>query len=256
MKRLFSALLVVIMFGCGNQPGTNLASANDNSANQPGNSADDCGNSLLFRKGAIITTSSYDGKGKLTSTQASTVIKVYREAGMTISELVMKNTDAGNATEKSSTATYKCDGKQLFVDMSGFLSDGKKSSLETTGLQFPFAVSVGQVLPDAEYSINMTAGGITRKMISHIRERKVEAKEAVTTSAGTFQCYKISSVIEVETGIAEMDAESKKVMDEVKKRMGKNIMTFWYAPAVTIIKMDYRMGDKLIFRSEVTGIKN
>jgi hypothetical protein len=256
MKRLFSALLVVITFACGNQSGSNVASANDNSPNQPGNSADDCGNSLLFRKGAIITTSSYDGKDKLTSTQASTVTKVYKEAGMTISEVAMKNTDAGNGTEKSSTATYKCDGKQLFVDLSGFLSDGKKSNLETTGLQFPFAVSVGQTLPDAEYSINMTAGGQTRKMTSHIRERKVEAKEAVTTPAGTFQCYKISSVIEVETGFADMDAESKKIMDEVKKKMGKNIMTFWYAPAVTIIKMDYRMGDKLIFRSEVTGIKN
>jgi hypothetical protein len=256
MKRLFSSLLVVITFACGNQSGSSVASASDNSANQPAISADDCGNSLLFREGAIITTSNYDGKGKLTSTQASTVTKVYKEAGMTISELVMKNTDAGNATEKSSTAIYKCDGKQLFVDLSGFLSDGKKSNIETTGLLFPFDVSVGQTLPDAEYSINMTAGGKTRKMISHIRERKVEAKEAVTTSAGTFQCYKISSVIEVDDAIVDMDAESKRVMDEVKKKMGKNIMTFWYAPAVTIIKMDYKMGDRMIFRSEVTGIKN
>ncbi len=55
--------------------------------------------------------------------------------------------------------------------------------------------------------------------------------------------------------MAGMDERSKKVMEEMKKKMGKNKMTFWYAPDVTIIKMEFYMGDKLITRSEVTGIK-
>ncbi|MGB8193929.1 MAG: hypothetical protein WCF67_18495 [Chitinophagaceae bacterium] len=260
MKNSFSLLLIILAVACSNQAGNTTGPGSDSNgiAGKPQEvvaSADDCGNSLLFRKGAEISTNSYDGQGKLTSKQVSTVSKVYREGGMTLSELVMKNTDGNAANEKTFTATYKCDGKLLYVDLSGVLSDAGKTKLETTGLQFPFAAAVGDTLPDVNYSMNMSAGGKTTKLVSHIKERKVEAKESVTTPAGTFDCYKISSVIEAEMEMAGMDEESRKIMDAVKKKMGKNIMTFWYAPAVTIIKMEYRTGDKLVMRSEVTNIK-
>ena len=250
------------MLACNSQPANSIASKNDTNAiankkNETPKAVDgNCGNTLLFRKGAEIRASSYDGQGKITAKQVSVVTKVYEKGGMTISELEMKNIDEKDANEKTFNAIYKCDGKLLYVDLSSFLSDSKQNTnIETSGLQFPFNVSVGETLPDAEYSIAMSSGGKTRKITSHIKERKVEAKEAVTTPAGTFECYRISSVIETDMEMPGMDEKSKKIMEEVKKRMGKNKMTFWYAPDVTIIKMEYYMGDKLITRSEVTGIK-
>ena len=58
--------------------------------------------------------------------------------------------------------------------------------------------------------MTMNRGGKEMKITSHIKERKVEAKESVTTPAGTFECYRISSVIEAETDMPGMDEKSKK----------------------------------------------
>ena len=263
MKNFFSIALGIMILACNNQAGGNgLANDSTNAVNKkneahiPGSSDGNCGNNLLFQKGAEIHTSSYDGQGKETAKQVSTVKKVFQEAGMTVSELEMKNMDENGANEKTVNAIYKCDGKLLYVDLSGFLPGGKQNSdIKTSGLQFPFKVSVGETLPDADYSITMTSGDKTRKITSHIKGRKVEAKETVTTPAGSFECYRISSVIETDTEIPGMDEQSKKVMEEMKKKMGKNKMTFWYAPDVTIMKMEFYMGDKLITRSEVTFVK-
>jgi hypothetical protein len=101
----------------------------------------------------------------------------------------------------------------------------------------------------------MTTAGKSRKITSHIKERKVEAKENITTPAGTFDCYRISSIVEAEVDMPEMDEESKKIMEKVKQQMGKTKMIFWYSPETTIIKMELYMGEKLLSRSEVTGIK-
>jgi uncharacterized protein (DUF2384 family) len=144
----------------------------------------------------------------------------------------------------------------LHIDLSGLLPGSQQNTkIESSGLQFPLHVSVGETLPEAHHIMTMNRGGKEMKITSHIKERKVEAKESVTTPAGTFECYRISSVIEAATDMQGMDEKSKKIMEEVKKKMGKNRMICWYAPDVTIIKMEFHMGDKLVTRTEVTDIK-
>jgi hypothetical protein len=250
MKNSLSILLI-IAFACNNTATTSIESAQA-AASTP----DNCGNSLWFKKGATIHTSSYDGQGNEIAKQVSTVTKVSSQGNMTISELTMKSTDQHGANETLSNASYKCDGKLFYMDLSGLLPGGSAAgSIETSGLQLPFAVAVGDTLADADYTIVMRSEGNTRKIKSHIKERRVEAKETVRTPAGSFDCYKISSVIETETNIPGMDETSKKVVEEMKKKMGKNKMTFWYSPDVTIVKMEFHMGEKLITRTEITAIK-
>ncbi len=255
-------MLATMVLACNNQADKSNGSGNDSTGNTKkeelasGTPMGNCGNSLLFRKGAEIQTSSYDGQGKETAKQVSSLTKVYNEGNMTIAEWEVKNINKNNGVERTMNTIYKCDGKLLYTSVSGFLPDTKQNSnIETGGLPFPLNVSVGETLPDAEYSVNITSGDMSRKITSHIKDRKVESKESVTTAAGTFECYKISSVIETETAMPDMDEESKKIMEQVKKKMGKNKMTFWYVPDVTVIKMEYYMGDKLITRTEVTSIK-
>jgi len=262
MKFFLSAILALTITACNNETGNSNGPEN-NSDNQTkssiekGSKADgNCGSNLLFQEGAQIKTESYDGDGKVIAKQVSAITKVYDEGGMSVSEWEIKNTDQDGSNEKTMTAVYRCDGKQLFVDMTSFLTDSKQNNdIQTSGLQFPFNPSVGETLPDFDYSTTISNAGKARKIKSHIRDRKVEAKETLITAAGSFECYKISSVIEAETEMPDMDEESKKIMEQVKKKMGKNRMTFWYAPDVTIIKMEFKMGDKLVMRSEVTEIK-
>jgi hypothetical protein len=180
---------------------------------------------------------------------------VYDEGKMSVAEVEMKSQDEKDAGKAPMNAKYKCDGKQLYVDLSGFMpgANSQNSKIETSGMLFPFKLSAGETLPDAEHSVSMERAGKAMKITSHIKERKVEAKESITTPAGTFECYRISSVIETE--MPAMDEKSRQIMEETKKRMGKNKMIVWYAPDVTIIKMEFYMGERLITRSEITAIK-
>ncbi|MEP6713344.1 MAG: hypothetical protein ABJA37_13040 [Ferruginibacter sp.] len=262
MKKIFPLAFVVMIMACNNQAGNADASVNDSShvgqnKNEDQSSVSgDCSSCILFHQGAEIETTSYDGQGKETRKQVSIVTKVYTEGGMTVAEMQTKNNNVKGNDEKLMTATYKCDGKQLYVDLSGFLANNKSGNkIVTSGLLFPFNVSVGETLPDANYSIDMNMGGKAMKITSHIKDRKVEVKEPVTTAAGTFDCYKISSVVEAETEIPGMDEKTKQIMEEARKKMGQSKMIFWYAPDVSIIKMQFFMGDKMISASEVTGIK-
>jgi hypothetical protein len=257
MKNFFSLVMIIIILACQNPASNSVGdTANTNAASPESGSTDgNCGTNLLFRKGVVIHSTTFDGTGKTTTKSVSTATKVYNEGGMTISEWEMKNTTESRE-EKAFKTIYKCDGKLLHIDLSGLLPGNQQNmKIESSGLQFPLHVSVGDTLPEARHSMTMSSGGKERKITSHIKERKVEAKESVTTPAGTFACYKISSVIEAETDMPGMDEKSKKIMEEVKKKMGKNRMICWYVPDVTIIKMEFHMGDKLVTRSEVTAIK-
>jgi hypothetical protein len=252
MKNCSPVLLFLLFLGCNNE----VATSNELTQEAPASVNDNCSNNIWFRKGAKVNTSSYDGQGNEIARSVTTVAKVFTNGKMTISELEMKNTDKDGANEKVSKASYKCDGKIFYMDMSGLVPGGKQTTeIETSGLELPFAVSVGDTLPDSDYTIVMRADGNVRKIKSHIKERKVESKETVRTPGGSFECYKISSEIETEIDMPGLDEKSKKVMEEVKKKMGKNKMIMWYAPDITIVKMEFHMGEKLVSRTEVTAIK-
>lgn len=266
MKKFFPVLLLFTAFACTSQQSSegkpkSAVAAIDKRTSDDTKTGDDavatggCGSSLLFKEGVVIHGITYDRDGKVTAKHASTIKKVYSEGGVMTSEVEVKTVmgDPG-ATEKTMNAVYKCDGKKLYVDLSSFLSSNKNAKVETSGFAFPDDLSVGDTLPDASYTVKMNIANIDRIVKSHIKERKVEAKEKVTTPAGTFDCYRISSVIEVDADMIGMDERKKAVMAQVQKTMGKNKLIFWYAPDVTIIKMEYHMGDKLVTRNEVTEI--
>ncbi len=263
MKNIFTLMMAIVLMACSNNgnnaagsPGSDSSGSNPKEQSATGSSGGDCASNILFTEGTVMLTSSYDGQGKETSKQSSLVKKVYKQGGMSFSEMEIKTTDAKGGDEKTMNAVYKCDGKQFYVDLSSFLSENKQDmQIETSGLLFPYKPTVGEALPDANYSMNLTSAGKTTKITSHIKERKVEVKESVTTPAGTFDCYRISSVVEAEVDIPGLDEQTKQAMEKVKQQMGKTKMIFWYSPEATIIKMELYMGEKLMSRSEVTGIK-
>ena len=262
MKIIIPAALAFFILACTNQPASEngikktAAGAGKEMKDNESSNGGGCGNTLMFRQGTVVSSATYNGEGKLTNKQTSVVKKVYNQGAMTISEMEMKSTDDKGANEKTSSAIYKCDGKKFYVDLSNYLSDGKqRSKIETSGMDFPYDPSVGDVLPDVSYSVKLNMAGRESIIKSRITERKVEAKESITTPAGTFECYRISSVIESERDMSGMDQKQKEIMEKVQKQMGKPKMIFWYAPNVTIIKMEYYIAGKVAVRHEITAIR-
>ncbi|MCX2454198.1 hypothetical protein OQX61_23205 [Pedobacter sp. PLR] len=259
-KVIFLGFLTLSFFSCSN---SNNQTSGNADGKDPGSatkmvsvSADnDCGNSLLFKKGVKMQSVTYNGEGKEINKQSATVIKVYEEAAFRVAEIETQSTDTLLATNnKPNVLLYKCDGKSLFMDISGLLPKDNKAKIEGGGLSFPTRLSAGEVLPDAEYSISMEQAGKKMKIVSHVTDRKVESKENLVISGERYECYKISSIINADIEMPGLTDQMKKSMEAMKAKMPKNKMIIWYAPEATVLKMEFYMGEKLTTRNEVTSI--
>lgn len=71
--------------------------------------------------------------------------------------------------------------------------DSYELKFDTENLELPSKLSAGQVLKNGYVTMTAVGSPIPMKMTVHITDRKVEGKETVTTPAGTFECWKISS---------------------------------------------------------------
>ncbi len=84
-------------------------------------------------------------------------------------------------------------------------------SIETENLEIPSSLSVGDELKDASLKLS---GDIPFTMEVRVTNRKVVGKETITTSAGTFECFKITytvvskSIMNMETSGADWIAEN------------------------------------------------
>lgn len=93
-----------------------------------------------------------------------------------------------------------CTNGTVLLDMRNFVNPDQMKAfgdyelkIESSALEMPSKLSVGQQLKDGSITIVATNAPMPMKMVINITDRKVEGKESVTTPAGTFDCYKISS---------------------------------------------------------------
>ncbi len=264
MKKLILSLLVIAALTACNNESKNTATSDSLSAASPakGNpssaapSDGTCGSLLLFKKGTVIEAISYNKDGAETSRQASTVVNVSADANGMSSEVEMKNAGKGKE-EKVFTGKYTCDGKNIYVDLASLFGSMELSGATISGdpVTFPIQVSEGQTLPDADYTMTVSKNGKQIRTTVHMKDRKVGAKEKITTPAGTFDCFKISAVSTADVDFEGMDEKMKKMMETMKSSMPKQSFVMYYDPAATIVKVEMFSDDKLISRSEVVAIK-
>jgi hypothetical protein len=143
----------------------------------------------------------------------------------------------------SSGLNWTCENGTLHFDMSSMammMDNGQEvnmgdagMSIDVTGdeLDLPSELSVGQTMKDVSYNVKMTMGTLTlMNRTYNITDRKVESQESLTTTAGTFDCYKITFVTSGEKG-------------------GTTKSAMWYAKDAGLIKGEnYKEDGKLIHR--------
>jgi hypothetical protein len=159
----------------------------------------------VSKQGTKSTLESYDAKGKLQTSQTQTM-KSYKgtSGGFEAVMSTTMNDKNGKTVIENRDFTVKCDNGVFKMDLSSmYLNEMKmpkdmQMELSGEGVSFPSSVSVGQELPNGESEIKMKSNGMNL-MTFRFKEinRKVEKKEAITTPAGTFECFKIVSETEV-----------------------------------------------------------
>ncbi len=125
----------------------------------------------------------------------------------------------------------------------GQINLGEGMSIDISGdqMEIPSNFEVGESLKDMNYNIKMMMNQLAvmdRNFL--IRDRKVEGKEAITTTAGTFDCYKLTYTT------------------ESKGRIGSSITksAVWYSKDVGMVKTEnFKDNGKLINRMVLAKIE-
>jgi hypothetical protein len=101
-------------------------------------------------------------------------------------------------------------------------------------MEYPASIKVDDNLKDGSLVMDYSTGGMKTTMELNITERKVTGKETVTSAAGTWECFTITSMQKLTTKIAGMGIPIKMDIKE------------WYAPGVGVIKTESKYGSTLI----------
>lgn len=202
----------------------------------------DCSNYYFLQSNKTIEMTVTNNKGK-ESGKVIYNITNSQKSGNSISATV--NNEFIDTKGKSITKgvnNVKCVNGVMQMDMKVFIPPSQTSGSATASdvyLEYPGNMNVGDQLKDGHLAMDTeTSGGIKSSVEIDITERKVEGKESVTTPAGTWECYKITSNNKITSRIAGIGIPIKLSVTE------------WFAPGFGIVKTESKTG-----KTEITFIK-
>ena len=214
------------------------------------NSLAQCNEFYQFKEGSSWEMESFDAKGKLTGTNKQSVSSFNEQGDSFVAKVHSIMTDKKGKEVMQNDLEFKCENGTMIIDMRNFINEEQMKAfqnyeltMESENLEMPSILTVGQTLKNGLVTLTASNSPIPMLMTVSITDRKVEGKEKVTSPAGTFECYKITSnsTIQTKMGIG-MTVEFSTIE--------------WLAPKVAVVKSEsYRKG-KLQGYSLLTRWKN
>jgi hypothetical protein len=191
-----------------------------------------CNTYFNFKEGAEYEMTHYSGKDKVTGKSLSQILSVEDNGGILTALIKGTAFDKKGEEITSMNFEYICDEGVLKMDMNKFIPKDMFGSdadiefeMEGDYLEFPKSLEIGQSLKDGMINGKMTMEGnpamANMALSVKIFNRKVEAKEDITTPAGSFTCYKISYDMESSTKVMGMNNKvDMKGIDYVSEGVG------------------------------------
>ncbi|MGF7215292.1 hypothetical protein GGR92_001432 [Spirosoma lacussanchae] len=169
-----------------------------------------------LKTGQSFEMSMFNAKDKPTGKVTYQVTDMRREGSQTLVDITVQMTDEKGRQQAPYTVRYTCTGSELLADLSGLAQTmqnaGMKDTqikLKTNQLVYPGQLTVGQKLSDGQMEADMITNGSNMMEMSLVMSnRQVEAQQPVTTPAGTFNAYKISSDLSLTNRVMGMPIRS------------------------------------------------
>lgn len=211
----------------------------------------DCSSLLFFKEGAQTTMTSYNADGKVTGTTKTVYSKVSKTTNGASVNATQENYDKKGKLSNTSNYTIKCDKGTLYFDLKMMMPDQQAETykdfemvVEGIEKEMPSDLVVGNTLKDANvnFSFKTKEGNEMpmMKMAIKISNRKIEAKENITTAAGTYECFKITEDVEMKT------------LFTIKVKS-----VHWFNPKVGTVKTEsYKENGKYTGKTELTELKS
>jgi hypothetical protein len=201
------------------------------------------------REGTTLVYKTFDKKDKVSGTMKYTIKHLTINGNDMDITYLAESLDAKDKLIFKEEITIQQKGDKLYFDMSNlinkaaFQQEGEMpAEIEVTGnnMEVPANPNPGDVLPDANVEMSMKMGFVNMKMSANVTNRKVEAIEDVTVTAGSYKGYKFSYAV-------NSNALGIKV---------NSTGIDWYAKGVGIIKSEsYDNKGNLISRTELIELK-
>jgi hypothetical protein len=212
-----------------------------------GLNAQECDPYYTNSEGSVREMTSYDKKDKITGTTVQTVKEVATNGDMTEWTIGVVSKDEKGKEVSSGDLKMSCENGVFKMDMRNFLDEemlksfeGMEVTMDASDLEYPSALSPGMTLSDGQITAKVVNAGMTvMTLVVRVYDRKVEAVEDITTPAGTFSCYKMTSTVETRT----MFSMTFKSTDWVAKKVGP------------VRSEAYDKGGKLISYMVLTSLK-
>jgi hypothetical protein len=178
--------------------------------------AQDCELFFPFEKGKVWEMEEYNAKGKLQGKSRQEVVNNRTEGSSVVATIKMNHTDDKGKNEIANEYEVSCNGGVFKMAIAAMVPsesmEGFKTmdmTIDAKDLEMPTALEIGMSLPDGSLVIKGAMNGMTMMtMTVEITNRKVEGKESITTSAGTFECYKISESSTMKMGFMNKTSSS------------------------------------------------
>ncbi len=237
--------------------------------------AQDCSQYVYLQKNKTIEMTAFNNKKEVTFKSVIKVTDVNTANGVTTANIAADAYDKNGKLVNSSTAVYKCDGGVMMMDMSvNTQQQAQQQSQQNTKvtfkvinqgyMEYPSGMHIGDHLKDAttQMEIDMS-NGMTGVTTVQITDREIVGKENVTTTAGSWDCYKITYKTTSSTTFKGAHADTinsaMSAMDKLRAKLGKlgpkmpsntSESTVWYAPGFGMVKMQGKT-----FVMELTALK-
>lgn len=204
-----------------------------------GKAQENCSTYYPMIEGASYEYKMFDKKGKHEGTSSYAVTNVDNEGGNTYATMQIKYVDVKEKNTFESEYNITCTGDGVKIDFESLFPNQMMEQYEDmdlemditgTDIEIPNNLSVGQQLADANINVKMNMGAMNMKIEVNSTDRKVVGQESITTPAGTFDCYVIST-----------NTSSKMMM--AKHQMNDKL---WLSEGVGIVKQEtYSKNGKL-----------
>jgi len=211
------------------------------------NAQNNCSTYYPMVEGATFTYKMYDKKDKPNGTSNYEVVAVTNQGGETKAALKISFEGRKKGETFEMDYNFTCTGEGIRIDFNSLMPNQMLQQYEDmdvemditgTDIELPNNLSVGQELKDADVNVAMSISGMQMNIEAKTTNRKVVAKESVTTAAGTFDCVVLTS-----------DISSKMMM--VNVTMSDKL---WLAEGVGIVKQEtYNKKGKLDSRMELAA---
>lgn len=184
--------------------------------------AQDCKMYFPDKVGTIREQTNYDKKGKSTGSMNQEIIARDISGSTTSVTVNSKAFDKDGKELSTNQMIIKCNNGVFSIDMKDYID---KSMLEAykdmeitingDNLAFPSNLKVGDKLENASVTIVVkNQGMVLMNWTITISNRIVAAKENITTTAGTFECYKITYDTQTKTRIMTINTKAADWMSE------------------------------------------